>query len=263
MTGLLHADAVRVGYHGHEVLRGVDLCVDAGQRWAVIGRNGAGKSTFIKVIAGLLRPVEGHVLINGRSVREYPARRRAREIAYVPQKPEGIIPYTVQDFVMLGRYSLIGLFGMPGDNDKRAVDGALDSCDVLELRRRMMTTLSGGEVQRVLLAGALAQEAPLLLLDEPTTFLDPAHERLFFRALHSAHRERNLTTVMVTHDINTALASCTHILALLDGEVHFAGEASRFRQLCPEVLREIYGISFATYAGGQGRLSVYGTWEKS
>jgi len=254
---------VRMRYRGHEVLRGVDLCVDTGQRWAVIGRNGVGKSTLIKAMAGLLRPVEGQVLVNGRNVLEYAARRRAHEIAYVPQKPEGIIPYTVQDFVMLGRYSLIGLFGMPGDNDQRAVDRALHSCDVLELRRRMMTTLSGGEVQRVLLAGALAQEAPLLLLDEPTTFLDPAHERLFFKALQSAHGERNLTTVMVTHDINTALASCTHILALLDGRVHFAGEASGFRHLCPEILREVYGISFATYAGGHGRLSVYGTWERS
>ncbi len=256
----LEIENLRVAYNSCRVLDGIGLHIEEGERWAIIGKNGTGKSTLIKTIAALLRPVSGSVRICGRPVLSLRARERARYIAYVPQKPEAVIPYTVHDFVMLGRYSTMGPFGIPGETDRNKVAQALDFCDVRDLCNRMMTTLSGGELQRVMLAGALAQDTPILLLDEPTTFLDPAHERLFFRSLESAHEKRELTIVMVTHDINTALASCTHVLALLNGRVQYAGSAYDFKELCPDVLVTLYGIEFGCYFSESKLTRVYGTW---
>jgi iron complex transport system ATP-binding protein len=248
------------GYGERSVLNRVSLQVESGQRWAIIGKNGTGKSTLVKTVAGLLRPVAGRVLVDGRDVAAYSAVHRARTIAYVPQKPEGTIPYTVYDFVMLGRYARLGLFGMPREEDKAAVAEAIDMCDVSSLRQRMMSTLSGGELQRVLLAGALAQNTPLLLLDEPTTFLDPAHERLFLRALELAQKTRSITTLMVTHDINTALTSCTHVLALLDGRALYAGCAGDFSGRCPGILQTVFGIPFSRYHDDGADTEIFGTW---
>jgi iron complex transport system ATP-binding protein len=257
---LLEVSNLGAGYNGHRVLSHVNLEVKAGERWAVIGRNGTGKSTLIRTIAGLLIPSSGSVQIKDNLVQTYKARERAQQLAYVPQKPEAVIPYSVQDFVMLGRYCTMGLFGLPDRDDLEAVSQAMQLCNVSHLRERLMTTLSGGELQRVLLAGALAQDAPLLLLDEPTTFLDPAHERLFFRALESAQSQRELTIIMVTHDINTALHACTHILALLEGQVNYNGAAALFKNQCPDILKILYGISFESYTGTKGETLIYGTW---
>jgi iron complex transport system ATP-binding protein len=257
---VLEVRDVAAGYDGRTVLAGVSFEVQSGERWAVLGRNGTGKSTLVKAIAALLAPRSGSVNVCGTPVRAYSARDRATRIAYVPQKPEATIPYTVYDFVMLGRFPSMGLFGMPTESDHAVVRQSLDFCDVASLADRMMGTLSGGEMQRVLLAGALAQQTPILLLDEPTTHLDPAHERLFFRALHSARQNRDITIVMVTHDINTALTSCTHVLALLQGRVHYSGTVEGFRGQCPAILGTLFGIEFSCYANPANAAEVFGTW---
>ncbi|MBD3321870.1 MAG: ATP-binding cassette domain-containing protein [Chitinivibrionales bacterium] len=258
---ILATENLTAGYDDCPVLHTVELMVGAQERWAVIGRNGAGKSTLIKSLAALLSPISGSVLLHDKALREYTAQQRAREMAYVPQKPEVHIPYTVYDFVLLGRYANTGFFRIPGSRDRQAVAQAMELCDIGSFCERTMTSLSGGEMQRVMLAGALAQEAPVLLLDEPTTHLDPAHERFFFSALRSAQDTKELTIVMVTHDINTALSSCTHVLALLDGCVHFAGTATEFRKGCPEELNRLYGVKFDSYTMENGTGNVFGTWE--
>jgi len=259
-TPMIQVHDVRAVYGPHEVLQGVSLAVERNQRWAIIGRNGAGKSTLIKLIAGLLHPNKGALQVNGMEARRYSARKRAQIMAYVPQKPDGVIPYSVHDFVMLGRYSAMGLMGMPSHKDREAVREAIDICDIHHLADRLMSTLSGGELQRVLLAGAVAQQTPLLLLDEPTTSLDPAHERLFFEALGRLHEQRELTIVMVTHDINTALVQCTHIGALLNGHFIFAGSAGEFKKQCPAVLEEIFKVRFERYVWSEGKSEAFGAW---
>jgi ABC-type cobalamin/Fe3+-siderophores transport system ATPase subunit len=254
---------VRATYGDDEVLRGISLAVQRNQRWAIIGRNGAEKSTLIKLVAGLLHPAGGSLSVNGIDIRRYSARNRARALAYVPQKPDGIIPYSVHDFVMLGRYGAMGLLGVPSQTDRGAVGDAIDICDIRHLAGRLMPTLSGGELQRVLLAGAVAQQTQLLLLDEPTTFLDPAHERLSFNALARLHDQRELTIVMVTHDINSAISQCTHIGALLDGRFVFAGTTAEFASRCPEALEEIFDVRFERYVCNARKEAAFGTWGKA
>jgi iron complex transport system ATP-binding protein len=256
----IQINSLRVGYGTQTVLNDISLTIRAGERWAIIGKNGSGKSTLIKTLAALLPPASGTVSIDGGAVASLRARSRARMIAYVPQKLESTIHYSVHDFVMLGRYATMGLFGVAQPQDEAAVALALELCDVAQLKNRLMHSLSGGEVQRVLLAGALAQDCPILLLDEPTTYLDPAHERLFFRALQSAHSARQLTIVMVTHDVNTALHFCTHAAGLIEGQLHCALSIDAFRQQCPQLLQTLYGISFERYESAAGAAPLFGTW---
>lgn len=251
---------IHVSFENGEVLGGVSLTVKKNERWAIIGPNGAGKSTLIKVIAGLLHQNKGEVLLNGMSLRLYKPRIRAQAMAYVPQKPDGIIPYSVYDFVMLGRYVSTGLMGQPQSRDKELVENALAICDVKHLVNRTMNTLSGGELQRVLLAGAVAQDSPLLLLDEPTTFLDPAHERLFFDALKRLHDTTDLTTIMITHDINSAIYQCSHIAALRSGKTMYAGTTDAFKERCPQILEDVFGIPFRQFTCNLKNETVFGSW---
>ncbi len=260
---IVELKGISAAYGKSLVLSDVSFTIDRNSRWAVIGPNGAGKSTLIKIIAGLVKPIEGTVLINKKNrIESYPARKRGRLMSYMPQKPEGIIPYTVYDFVMLGRYAYTGLTGIPTTEDRKAVSEALDICDIGHLSDRFINTLSGGELQRVLLAGAVAQCTPILLLDEPTTFLDPSHEQLFLNTLSRLHNRRELTTVMITHDINNALLQCTHIAALQNGKIVFSGPVDWFRQKCPEILENLFGVRFRTFSEDNGEMIIYGSWEK-
>jgi ABC-type cobalamin/Fe3+-siderophores transport system ATPase subunit len=261
-TALVTLRNLSARYGRTEIFSGVSLSIERNSRWAVIGPNGAGKSTLVRMIAGLNAPSAGEVIVDGRNIGDYPGGVRARKLAYVPQKPEGVIPYTVHDFVMLGRYSSMGLLGIPSHNDREKVAEAVDVCDVGHLQRRLMNTLSGGELQRVLLAGAVAQETPILLLDEPTTFLDPAHEHQFFAALSRLHRSRELTTIMITHDLNGAMRQCSHVAALKNGGLFHSGTIGEFKAQCPAILDNLFGVPFKRFVVEGEATDAYGSWER-
>lgn len=260
---IISVENVSTAYKDVEVLKNISISVKVNQRWAIIGKNGTGKSTLIKTIASIIEPVNGRILIKGKDISKYKSRSRAQLIAYVPQKPQGIIPYTVYDFIMMGRFSSLGLLAIPNSYDHKIVIEAGVLCNVEHLMDRMVFTLSGGELQRVLLAGAVAQQTPILLLDEPTTYLDPAHERLFFNALSRVHEKQDLTIIMVTHDINTALCYCTHICGLMGGKIAFCGTTDEFRTSCPSILNNLYGVPFTRYSSIEDNCTVYGAWGKN
>jgi iron complex transport system ATP-binding protein len=243
---------VSVAFDGRRVVDDISFAVRAGERWAVMGRNGAGKSTLMRCIAGIEEHSQGTVKLAGRESSALGARERARVVAYVPQAQGRLIPFSVSEYVLMGRFAHQGLFALPSECDRDEVNAALALTDTAHLATRTMDTLSGGELQRALLAGAVAQRSSVLLLDEPTTFLDPRHQVSIQDALTRIHGQSDIASITITHDINFALHTCTHVLALLDGAARFCGPMSQFALRSSELLEHVYGIPFeaATTADG-------------
>ncbi len=235
----LRARAVRAGYHARDVLRGIDLDAGAGELVALIGPNGAGKSTLLRVLAGLLRPSSGRVSIDGHDVLSLDRAAIARRVAVVPQVFETLFPFTVREVVTLGRTSRLGALGRLGAQDVRAVTRSLEELGSLDLADRRIDRISGGERQRAVLAMALAQEADVLLLDEPTAHLDPAHQRATLEHVARLARERALTVVAVLHDLNLASALASRVVVLDDGAVVRDGDPRDV--ITATLVREVFG----------------------
>jgi len=233
------ARQVRAGYREREVLRGVDLVARAGELVALIGPNGAGKSTLLRVIAGLLRPSSGSVTIDDVDTVMLDRRAIARHIAVVPQVFETLFPFTVREIVALGRTSRLGPLGTLGSDDTRAVARALDDIGATDLADRRIDRVSGGERQRAVLAMALAQEAGVLLLDEPTAHLDPAHQRATLERVATLARTRGIAVVAVLHDLNLAAAFASRIVLLADGAVVREGDVRHV--ITPELVAQVFG----------------------
>lgn len=225
-----------------QVLHGVSLSLGEGERLVLVGPNGAGKTTLLKCLNRILCGWSGSVTLAGRPLPAYAHRELARWMAYVPQTGVQRSPFCVADFVTMGRYPYQGPFVRPTPRDRQIVESVLELTDTLCLRDRPLQSLSGGEGQRVLLAAALAQEAKILLLDEPTVFLDPRHEAAFCAALARVHRERNLTMITVTHDLNRAVLMHDRLVALAGGRVVFSGTPASF--MTRATLEEVYGNPF-------------------
>ncbi len=239
MVSRLVARGVSFEYPGPiRALDGVDLELAPGELSCVLGPNGSGKSTLVALLAGLLRPLAGTVMLDGKEVFHLRPRQRARHIALVPQDLRALPDVTVLDFVYAGRYGHLGFLRRPGPADAAAVRRALTDADVADLDGRLLTELSGGQRQRVLIARALAQEADLLLVDEPTNSLDPEHQLAVFDLLARLSCEGR-GALVVTHDLNLASQFATRITLLCEGRVAATGTAEEV--LCPEVLEPVYG----------------------
>jgi ABC-type cobalamin/Fe3+-siderophores transport system ATPase subunit len=211
---LISAERVSAGYRGHAVLRDVDLVVREGEVVALIGPNGAGKSTLLRVLAVLLRPASGRVSLGGDDVYALDRRTAARRIAVVPQVFDTLFPFTVREIAALGRTPHHGTLGLFGAEDAAAVDRSLAALGASDLAARRIDRISGGERQRAVLAMALAQEPQVLLLDEPTAHLDPAHQLATMRLVVALARERGLAVLAILHDANlAALADRVAVLA--------------------------------------------------
>ncbi len=224
---------------GRWLLRGVDLAVEPSLLTAVVGPNGAGKSTLLRLLSGAWRPSEGRVLLDGVDLLTVPRRQAARQVAWVPQSARPTFEFSVREFVTLGRYPHESrLFGTRAA-DGGWIDRCLEDTDVLALGERRVTTLSGGELQRVLLARSLATEAEVLLLDEPTANLDLAHALDILglaRRLASAGR----SIVVVLHDLNLAARFGDRLVVLDDGSL--VAEGAPVDVLEPEILRRVFRV---------------------
>jgi iron complex transport system ATP-binding protein len=239
MTAILEARQVVFAYAGTPAaLRGVSLAVQTKSMTAIIGANGSGKSTLIRLLAGLLEPQTGSVLLEGRALKGWDPRMRAREMSYVPQRTTLEFPFPAIDVVLSGRSPHVGRFHFEGSTDHAKAMEALETVDAGHLAKRSMTALSGGERQMVILARALAQEPRILLLDEPSASLDLKHRAALIRTLTRLRDERGLSVVMVTHDLQFTSAFDS-ILALRCGET--AAEGRPEEVLESRILADIYG----------------------
>ena len=237
MTALV-ALAVEAGYGARHVLRGVDLTLEPGGLIALVGPNGAGKSTLLRALAGLIRPTSGSVSLDGADVLGMSRAALASRIAVVPQSFDTLFPFTVREIVGLGRSARLGLFARPTVADREAVERAIRDQELADLADRRVDALSGGERQRVVLAMALAQEASVLLLDEPTAHLDPSHQRGVLLRVGELARTRNVVTFAVLHDLNLA-ALADRVVVLDDGSVVADGPPAS--ALAGDVVRRVFG----------------------
>lgn len=220
----MHLSARQLSVHlpGGFRLGGVDLDLPAGTRLGIIGPNGAGKSCLLRALS-LLLPSTGELRVDGRDLRGLGARERARALCLMPQQEEGVSDFPVLEYVRLGRHSHLGFAGRLGREDHRRVAWALELAGCREWDQRTMGTLSGGERQRVRLAAALAQEARILLLDEPAAFLDPGERRRLWDRLNPALRQEGLSLLFISHDVNEVLRQADQFLALDGGSTVAAG----------------------------------------
>jgi iron complex transport system ATP-binding protein len=228
---------VRYPHAPRPALDGVTMDVPDGSLYAVLGPNGSGKSTLMKAVLGVLRPARGHVRLDGRDVGAWSRRALARAVGVVPQAETIAFPLTVRELVGMGRYPHLGALGGEGDADRRAVARALAQCDVEELAPRDVTTLSGGELQRVRIARALAQEPRALVLDEPTASLDIRHEMAILELLRTS-ADAGMTVLVVTHGLDVAARFADRMLLLARGAVAAEGPPSDVMR--SEVLERVY-----------------------
>ncbi|GAB5534324.1 MAG: ABC transporter ATP-binding protein [Rubricoccaceae bacterium] len=235
---VLDAQRIGVALGGRPVLHDVTFQVQAGERIALIGPNGAGKTTLLRTLIGLL-PYSGTLQLAGRSLTDWSARDRAKEIALVRQQTPLAVDFTVTEIVALGRAPHLGWMDTLADADRQRVDAALDALDLHELVDRPVPSLSGGEQQRVFLAQALAQDAPLLLLDEPTAHLDIRHQLDLMRRVQRL-ADQGRTVIAAIHDLELAARFADRILMLADG--HMVADGTPEEVLTPARLRNVFGV---------------------
>jgi iron complex transport system ATP-binding protein len=216
-TALLELEAVGFRYGAREVLRSVSLRAEAGEFLAVVGSNGAGKSTLLDLISAYRRAASGRVQVDGRPVEAWDVREFAHRVSHLPQAVHADLPFTAEQLVAMGRYPHTDRW-FESEEDHRLIRAAMERTNSWEWRERGFVTLSGGERQRVLLAACLAQQAEILLLDEPSTFLDIDQQLQCFSMLRE-EAESGRLCVAVTHDLNLALSFCTRLVVLADGVV--------------------------------------------
>lgn len=225
------------------MLDDVSLSVKQGERVAVVGANGAGKTTLLKSLLGLIRPDSGSIEIEGKLISEYTRVELARKLAYVPQLLEASVPFTVLDFVMMGRYAHEGGFAQ---SDKDALEIAQDSLGVIGMQafaQRTISTLSGGERQKICIAAALAQQAPILILDEPSAHLDPRQREEIHHILCDIGQQKGLTILAVTHDLNWASMDYDRMFGMSSGRVVFDGKSECL--MTRDNLRHVFGVDFS------------------
>lgn len=234
----IEAQDLRFRYRDDWVIRDIDVSIGGGEAVAVIGPNGSGKSTLLKILSGILTPQEGSVLLSGRDISEFSRREVSKRIALVSQDGGGNFPFSVRDVVLMGRAPYLSGFALEKKGDYERVRWAMEVTDLVGLSDRLLMELSGGERQRALIARALAQDTQLLLLDEPTAYLDIGHQVAVSGLLRRLHREYQKTVVSVTHDINLASTFFDRVILMSDGRVFADGTPDEV--IRKDTIEEVY-----------------------
>lgn len=236
----LHADQLSLAYDGVSIIDQLNLEAPAGRITALVGPNGCGKSTLLRGLARLLKPKGGMVYLDGKAIHSLPTKQVAQQIGLLPQSPIAPAGLTVYELVAQGRYPHQSWFQQWSTEDSRCTNEALAITNLTHMADRPLDTLSGGQRQRAWIAMALAQETEILLLDEPTTFLDLAYQLEVLDLLHDLN-ERGRTIIMVLHDLNQACRYADHIVAMRNGVIMAQGAPETV--MTPELLKEVFQLN--------------------
>src|SRR5919108_3797332 len=254
MTPAIETQNLSFAYGERCVLNGVSARIEKGEMVGLLGPNGSGKTTLLKIISGVL-PASDNVKIDDRKIGSYNRRELSRLFAVVPQEHAINFPYTVTEVVLMGRASHHSSLALEGETDLEVARQSMEMTATLALADRYLHELSGGEKQRVVIARALAQEPEILLLDEPSAFLDLRHQVHILELMRRLNRERQLTIIAAMHDLNLAALFFPRLLMLSDGRVHRDGSPAEV--LTEETITEVYGIRVKVQqdpSGGQAQL---------
>ena len=252
MTSLVFEN-VGVRYGNHTAVQDFSDTVRPGEWLCVIGPNGAGKSSLLRSIVGVA-PHDGRMLVDGAPLHSRSARRRAQLIAYVPQNPVLPTGMTGREYVLLGRNPFVSHFGRETHHDMNMVRDVIERLDLVDLADRNIDTLSGGERQRLVIARAVAQEAPILLLDEPTSALDIGHQQQALELVDRLRREHGLTVISAMHDLTLAGIYSDRLVLMHEG--HRVANGTAEEVLRPETLAEFYGVSVRVHREPDGTIIV-------
>ena len=239
MNPAIQTENLTFAYKDKPVLDGVSLSVERGEMVGFLGPNGSGKTTLLKIFSAVLRG-RGNVKVNGRSIATYGKRELSRLFAMVPQESQILFPYTVAEIVLMGRASYHSPLALERKQDLEVARASMELTDSLSFSDRYLHELSGGEKQRVIIARALAQEPQILLLDEPSAFLDLKYQVQVFDLMRRLNREHNLTIVAALHDLNLAALFFPRLVMLRDGRVYRDGSPKEV--LTEKTIEEVYGI---------------------
>lgn len=246
---LLQLQQVTYSVPGRDLVAGVTLHVKAGERVGLLGPNGSGKTTLIRLVSGIFKAPQGEILLEGKNTKILSATERARVVAVVPQESLFLYPFSALEVVAMGLNPHRGVFAFDRPEDVAQIREVMEKTDCWHLAHRLIDTLSGGEKQRVLLARALAQRPKLLLLDEPSSHLDLAHQRDIFKLL-DALAAQGLGLLLVIHDVNQALRHCDRLCFLREGRIVL--DHRNDGSLLPADLQSVFDIPFRKVISDQG-----------
>ncbi len=235
---MIQIENVDFSYNDSPFIKGLSLRIKEGELHGIIGANGAGKSTLLRLMGGLYRARSGRILVNNTDIRNLSAIECARMVAYVFQENYTGFPFTVMQIVLLGRHPHRQNMFKDNDKDIKIAEEMLSLLGMYEMRDRLFRSLSGGEKQRVAIAAALAQDTPVILFDEPTAFTDIRYQSEIYRLIHAISKRQNLTSVVITHDINLAALYCDTVTALSKGSVVGTGTPAEI--ITESLLEKVY-----------------------
>ncbi|UAL47374.1 ABC transporter ATP-binding protein [Sutcliffiella horikoshii] len=236
----LYTKDLNIGYGERLIIKDLSIEIPDKQITTIIGSNGCGKSTLLKAITRIISHQSGTILLDGQEIAKENTKSLAKKMAILPQTPESVSGLTVGELVSYGRFPYQKGFGRLTKKDYEVIDWALEVTGTTEFKYRPVDALSGGQRQRVWIAMALAQETEIIFLDEPTTYLDMAHQLEVLELLQKLNREQERTIIMVLHDLNQAARFADYLIALKDGNIVMAGDCEEV--ITPEVLRSVFQI---------------------
>ncbi|MCT4704537.1 iron-enterobactin ABC transporter ATP-binding protein [Enterobacteriaceae bacterium H16N7] len=236
----LHGDELTLGYGTHVVAEGLTVAIPDGKFTAIIGPNGCGKSTLLRTLSRLMKPTAGNVWLDGQEIHRFATKEVARRIGLLAQNASAPGDISVAELVARGRYPHQPMFTRWREEDQLAVTSAMRATNIQDLADQPVDTLSGGQRQRAWIAMVLAQETSIMLLDEPTTWLDISHQIDLLELLSDLNREKGYTLAAVLHDLNQACRYATHLIALRDGKIVAEGAPKEI--VTPELIEAIYGL---------------------
>lgn len=251
MNVILDIRNISLQYDDKTILDNVSCQVEKGEFFVIIGPNGAGKTSLLKIIAGLEKTDNGSVVCKGKKLTDYSRRELSQVIAMVPQHVDTNFPFTVAETVLMGRTPHLGLLGLESEKDYLFAETAMQFTDIVPLAKRRLDQVSGGELQRVIIARAICQQPQIVLLDEPTAALDPAHQLRVMDLMEKFRQEQDTTIIMVSHDLNLASLYGDRLLLLKEGRVMKTGTPAEV--LSEQLLRESYGCDMLVDENPLGR----------